>query len=103
MTPGPPSLEDLVRAICEGKTIDWDALEREGSPGFSNKLAALRVVESIARVHRTAVPESGAAPEETTPQRRGVPAAVGSPRTAWTPRERRIRRCVPRVGLEARS
>jgi len=52
MTPGPPSLEDLVRAICEGKTIDWDALEREGSPGFQNKLAALRVVERIARVHR---------------------------------------------------
>lgn len=53
----PHSLEDLVRAICQGKTIDWESLERDASPGFHNKLAALRVVESIARVHRTAIPE----------------------------------------------
>jgi serine/threonine protein kinase/Tol biopolymer transport system component len=51
--PVPPSLEDLVQAICQGKPIDWESLEQDASPGLHNRLAALRVVEGIARVHRT--------------------------------------------------
>lgn len=76
MTPGPPSLEDLVRAICAGRPIDWGVLERDASPGFLNKLAALRVVESIAHVHRTAVPEGTPAVDET-------PSGTGAAPERW--------------------
>jgi len=66
MRPGPPSLEDLVRAICEGRSIDWGSLETDASPGFHNKLAALRVVESIARVHEAAVSEGTPSRDNST-------------------------------------
>ena len=53
MSPDVPSLEDLVRAICEGTPIDWDALEQVGSDTFRSQVAALKVVAGIARVHRS--------------------------------------------------
>jgi serine/threonine protein kinase len=52
MSPDVPSLDDLVHAICEGTPVDWDALEKIGSDSFRSKVAALRVVAGIARVHR---------------------------------------------------
>jgi serine/threonine protein kinase/Tol biopolymer transport system component len=73
MSQGPQSLEDLVRAICEGKAIDWSSLEQDASPGFHHKLAALRVVENIARLHQTA----GAEPrtDDEDPSEPGAPSA----------------------------
>jgi serine/threonine protein kinase/Tol biopolymer transport system component len=67
MTADPPPLGDLVHAICEGRSVDWDALERDASPSFRQKIAALRMVETIARVHRST---ADAAPDE----RRDAPA-----------------------------
>jgi len=65
--PDVPSLEDLVRAICEGTPIDWDSLARDASPGFGHKLAALRLVESVARVHhRAPAPGDQAVPAVTS-------------------------------------
>ena len=64
--PDVPSLEDLVRAICEGTPIDWESLARDASPGFGHKLAALRLVESVARVHRRTLPQGEQAPQAAT-------------------------------------
>jgi serine/threonine protein kinase/Tol biopolymer transport system component len=65
-----PSLEDLVRQICEGTPIDWEGLERDASPGFLNKLAALKLVESVARVHRRSPAEGREAAGIDEPPRR---------------------------------
>ncbi len=53
MSPDVPSLDDLIRAICEGTPVDWDALEQVGSDTFRSQVAALKVVAGIARVHRS--------------------------------------------------
>jgi serine/threonine protein kinase/Tol biopolymer transport system component len=64
--PDVPSLEDLVRAICEGTPVDWESLARDASPGFGHKLAALRLVESVARVHRRVPQGDQASPAVTS-------------------------------------
>jgi serine/threonine protein kinase/Tol biopolymer transport system component len=49
----PPSIEELVHAICEGTPVDWLALDASGSDTFRSQLNALKLVAGIAEVHRT--------------------------------------------------
>ena len=78
MSPDVPSLDDLIHAICEGTPIDWDALEQTGDDSFRSKVAALRVVAGIARVHWTEPTETPtpAAASPPVPRRWGHLAAV---------------------------
>jgi Tol biopolymer transport system component len=95
MSPDVPSLDDLIHAICEGTPVDWDALEQTGNASFRSKVAALRVVAGIARVHRTEpteTPASGGTPPDV-PRRWGhldvlehiASGAFGDVYRAWDP------------------
>jgi hypothetical protein len=68
MSAGVPSREELLRAICEGAAVDWEALEGIDDESLRRELAAFRLVAEVAQVHRldttsTAPNESSTAPE----------------------------------------
>lgn len=52
--PEPPdALERVVRAISEGRPVEWEA-ELESRPEESEELAALRLIDQVARANRAA-------------------------------------------------
>jgi TolB-like protein/Flp pilus assembly protein TadD len=55
-------LEALADAVLEGGPIDWDAAEADTLPADSLLVGHLRLVASVARVHRDGVSASAAAP-----------------------------------------
>jgi dipeptidyl aminopeptidase/acylaminoacyl peptidase len=79
--PEHPALLGLVRAVCDGASVDWDATDAPGSDSFRQTLEELRLVAEIANLNRSLGGEIDTAPT-TPPRARGGPA-VPPPFARW--------------------
>jgi serine/threonine protein kinase/tetratricopeptide (TPR) repeat protein len=66
MSAEPLRLDDLLESVADGLTVDWDAAEASADPQELRLLRHLRVVASIAEVHRTVPADEAAASGNTT-------------------------------------
>src|SRR5262249_37294228 len=85
---GSPELERVVDAISEGEAIEWE--KAAGDRIDAETLAALRLIDTVSRLHRSggalaspdgAEPEAGAAGRNTDGHGESEPAKAGAERT----------------------
>jgi eukaryotic-like serine/threonine-protein kinase len=77
MSADPLRLDALLESVADGSDVDWDAAEAAADEGQRRIVRNLRLVASIANVHRTTsdeIPEAGtAALLHTAPAGRAIP------------------------------
>src|SRR5262245_10731480 len=49
----PVAMDDTARAVLDGTSVDWDGLSSTADPQTRALIAELRVLETIAGLHRT--------------------------------------------------
>src|SRR5688572_5194826 len=72
-------LLNAAREIADGSPVDWHGMT-ESHADLRGSLEKLRVIEAVAAVHRTPLPEERPF-ERTGPPRESPPSANGRPRT----------------------
>jgi hypothetical protein len=97
-------LAEVIRAVCDGRPVDWDSLElRSPSESFRRALAELRVVAGIADLHSSFGDVDPRHPPLAPIDRRiSARHALGPPAPARARRQRRVRRRPPRLGSRTR-
>lgn len=73
----PVPLDQLIASVADGRTIDWDALTEQAGPEAQQALKHLRLLSSVADVHRSAVED----PDETRSVKEFTPH--GGETTRW--------------------
>ena len=81
MTLNRAALESLAESVGDGAPIAWDAIEAQASESERPIIHQLRVLESLAHLHRTLPPEGASAPRPAGQVRSSSAPAIGT----WGP------------------
>ncbi len=76
--PNGAALLPLAESIADGALVDWDAVEAAASQHNQAVIRQLRVLSSLAGLHRSLPSEPGAAPAALLAQRAGAAPAIGN-------------------------
>ena len=95
-------LDELAGAVLDGAAVDWAAAESSAGAAARPLVRHLRLVASIASVHRDVLPTRHSPRRSACMQAAADPDRWGHLRLARARRAWRFRRSVPRLGHAAR-